>query len=147
MAIEPHEPLTERLRRGTDEVRELRGEAADIVSGLRTLASKEGELARAELGEQLGLTRDTAIFGGLAALLAFIMLIFAAATLMLALAEGMALWGAALLTTVILAALAAAAGAFAWSRAKRISVVPKRTINSVTEDVRWVRSQLNLNGR
>jgi uncharacterized membrane protein YqjE len=135
------------IERGKDEFRAVQDDVASIVGELRELASKEMALARAELGEQLGLSRDAAVAAGVAAVAALLTLTFAALTLMFALDEAMPLWLAALLTTAALALVVAAAAAVFRARSKRISVVPKKTLDSVNEDVQWARKQLHLNAR
>jgi hypothetical protein len=49
------------------------------------------------------------------------------------------------LTTAVILGLTALTGLIAYVYFRQVSVVPKRTIKSVQEDVEWARSQLNLN--
>jgi hypothetical protein len=135
------------MERGREEARGIQDDVASILNDLRDLAGNEMALARAELSEQLAFSRDAAIAGGVAATAALLTLIFAALTLMFALDEGMPLWVAALLTTAALGALAGAAFFVLRARAKQITVVPKKTLESVNEDVQWARKQLHLSAR
>jgi hypothetical protein len=145
MAVETRRQFD--VERGRQEVSAVRQDVASIADDLRVLALKEAELARAEFAQQLGFSRDTAISAGVAAIAALLMLTFAGLTLMFALSEGMPTWVAGLITTVVFAAMVAFAAAFMRARMRQISLVPRRTIDSIREDVKWARSQLNLNAR
>ena len=135
------------MERGREEVRAVQEDVASIFNDLRQLASNEMALARAELGEQIGFSRDAAVAAGVAAVAALLTLTFAGLTLMFALDEGMPLWLAALLTTAALAAVAGLAVAMLRARTKQISIVPKKTLESVNEDVQWAKRQLHLSER
>jgi hypothetical protein len=141
------EPVTERLRRGRDEVRQVRADVSGIIDDLRTLAQKETELARAELQEQFGISRSAIIWSAVAGVGAMLTLVFMSLGLMFALDEVMPAWAAALVTAAVLGALVTLAGMLAMARFRRISFVPTRTINSVNEDVRWSRNQLKFNAK
>jgi hypothetical protein len=134
-------------RRTRDDLRNARDELRDIIDDLRALAQKEAELARAEMREQAGLTRNAAIGGALAALLVPILLTFAGLTLMFALDKAMSLWLAALITTLVILALVLLAVAFAYTMYRRISIVPRRTVDSIQEDVRWARRRISFSER
>ncbi|HET6615988.1 MAG TPA: phage holin family protein [Dehalococcoidia bacterium] len=141
------EPLGEQLKRGVDELQGVRGEMMDLFDDVRGLAKKEMELARTEMKEQVSFARNSAIFGAIAAVLALLTLAFAATTVMFALDEGMPLWLAALLTTAGLAVLTALLGVLAYTQIKRVTVAPKKTMESVNEDMQWARRRMNFNGK
>jgi hypothetical protein len=141
------EPLSEQLKRGVDELQGVREEMMDLFDDVRGLAQKEMELARAEMKEQVSFARNSAIFGVAAGVLALLTLAFAATTVMFALDEGMPLWLAALLTTLGLLALTAVAGALMRAQMKQITVAPKKTMESVNEDVQWARDRMSFNGK
>ncbi|MCC7366162.1 MAG: phage holin family protein [Dehalococcoidia bacterium] len=134
--------LGDSVRRGRDEASALREEVAAIAGDLRDLAKTEVELVKAELREQKSVAMRIAIWGGVAALMALVMLFFVFLTVMFALDTAMPLWAAALITTGIITAIAAVAGLLAYQQVKRLTVVPKKTISSVQEDVRWAKDQL-----
>ncbi|MDX6645605.1 MAG: hypothetical protein QOK40_1332 [Miltoncostaeaceae bacterium] len=109
-----------------------------------TLVRQEVALAKAELAEKgkragvgAGLVGAAAVLGlaALGALVAFLILV---------LAEAMAAWGAALIVTLALAALA---GALALAGKKKIQQatppVPEQAVESVKEDVELVKSQIH----
>lgn len=133
---------SEQFRRGREELRGLSEEIAGISEDVRNIARTEMELAKAELKEQVALLKTAAIWGGVAAVIAFITLIFAFTALMFALDTAMPLWAAALLTFGLLAAITLIAGGIVYGAAKKMTVVPKKTISSVREDVRWAGTQL-----
>ena len=141
-----HEPLGEQLKRGVDELQGVREEMMDLFDDVRGLAQKELELARTEMKEQVSFARNGAILGAVAGVLALLTLAFAATTVMFALDEGMPLWLAALLTTAGLAAVTLLLGLLARAQMKQVTVAPKKTMESVNEDMQWARRRMNFNG-
>jgi hypothetical protein len=63
---------------------------------------------------------------------------------MFALDTAMPLWAAALVTTGIIAVIAALFGLLSRQQWRSFSPVPKRAVRNVQEDIRWARSQLRL---
>ena len=147
MAVIYNEPLSDQLRRGVDEAKAVRGDLSDLYGDLRTLASKEMELARTEMAEQAMAARNAAIFSGAAAIFALLMLAFAATTAMFALDEVMDLWLAALITAAGLLVITALLGLLAMQQMKQITVTPKKTMESISEDVKWARDRMSFGGR
>src|SRR5918999_5467466 len=85
------------------------------------------------------------IWGMMAATFGFLMLPFLFLAVMFALALVLPLWAAALATTGLLAILAIGAGFIAYRQFRQVRLIPKRTVESVKEDVKWARSQWNSN--
>ncbi len=141
----PTSGLKDDVRRGTDEVRGISEELGGIADDLRDLVRTEVELAKAEVREQVSLVVKSAIFAGVALVAAMLTLIWVALTATYALDLAVPLWLAALIVTVALGAVAAISGLMVKSRIKQVSVVPKRTMNSVKEDVTWAKQQLKSN--
>jgi hypothetical protein len=139
--------VREKLERGRDEFRHVRSDAGEIVDDLRVLAQKEVELMRAEMGEQVSHLTRAVIWGGFTAILALILLAFAFVSMMFAFDSFMPLWAAALVNTGIALALTAIAALLARSHIGQITVMPKRTMRSVQEDVRWAKDQLTSSAR
>jgi apolipoprotein N-acyltransferase len=83
----------------------------------------------------------------MAATFGFLMLPFLFLAVMFALALVLPLWAAALATTGLLAILAIGAGFIAYRQFRQVRLIPKRTVESVKEDVKWARSQWNSNGK
>ena len=147
MTINTRAPLGDQLREGREEVSEIRSEIASIIDDVLMLARKEAELAGAEIGEQMMHSRQAATFGGAAVVMALLTAVFGGLALMFGLDTVMPLWAAALITCAVLGVVAVIAALMAREHARQVSVVPKRTIESVNEDVRWARQQLTLNAR
>ena len=114
----------------------------------KTLVQQEVELAKAELsekGKRAGI--GAGMFGGagLFGLFAFATL---TACLVLALAEAMAPWLAALIVTVVYGAIA---GVLALSGKKKVQEatppVPEQTVETVKEDVAWTKQRAQAGRR
>jgi hypothetical protein len=147
MAEMHREPIGDQVRRGIDELQEVRLEMMDVLADVGTLAQKELELARVEMAEQLASARSAVTFGVIAALFALLTLAFLATAAMFGLAEVVDLWLASLITAGGLAAITLMLGALAYQQIKQVTVAPKKTMETVSEDVRWARSRMNFNGR
>jgi uncharacterized membrane protein YqjE len=141
-AVSQERTLGEELQRGQSEARDIGREVADIASDLQKLIQQEIQLAKTEMAEQMRLSTRAITWGAIAGVMGFFMLAFVCVTVMFALAEALPLWVSALITTGILAVLAAVAGIIAYQRFKQVSFMPQRTMESVKEDVEWARSQL-----
>lgn len=119
-----------------------------LSSDLSTLVRQELRLAQAEMtekGKRAGL--GAGMFGGagafgLAALGTF------SAVLIAALAKAMDVWLAALIVTVIWAAVA---GVLAMRGRQRMAqatpAVPEQTVQTIKEDAQWARSQVKSESR
>ena len=142
MAADPESSLGDAMRRGREELRDAGEEFAGIVADIREIARGEVELAKAEMGEQAALMTRTAIWGGIAAVLGLLALTWVFVTMTFVLAEFLPAWAAAAITLGVLAVLTMTAALAARSRLKRLTVVPKRTVHSVREDVQWAKDQL-----
>jgi uncharacterized membrane protein YqjE len=110
---------------------------------MSTLVRQELRLAQAEMtekGKRAGI--GAGIFGG-AGLIGVMALGTLTACVVAALAEAMAVWLAALIVTVVYAAIA---GVLALQGRERIQQatppVPEQTVESVKEDVQWAKTQL-----
>jgi len=135
------------LRRGRAEVDRLRDEVREINDDLRVLAEKQATLARTEVREQVSLSTRALGFGAGAFGLANLAAVFVFLTIMFALWVATPMWVAALITTLLLVTCAAICGFVAYRMFKRISFTPKRTLDSLREDVTWVKQQLNFNAK
>lgn len=139
MTFETRDGLGEDLR---EETRGLGEEAGQIAQDLRNLLRSEVQLAKAETREQIQLAIRSAIWGAVAALCALLTLVFIALTSMFALWVVLPMWLSALIVTAGLLIIAGLAGLMAYARIKQISLVPKRTVDSLKEDVAWAKAQL-----
>jgi uncharacterized membrane protein YqjE len=107
-----------------------------------TLVRKEIELAKAELGQKGKVAGEGAgMFGG-AAVAALLALGTLTVLILALLDKAMDLWVAALIVTVVYAAVAGALALAGRERIKRgLPPAPEQTIETVKEDVQWARSQ------
>ena len=114
----------------------------DLSEQTSTLVRKEVELAKAELaekGKRAGV--GAGMFGGawLFGLFAFGCL---TATFILALAEAVAPWLAALIVTVVYGAIAGVLALQGRNKVQEATPpVPERAVDSTKEDVEWVKTR------
>ena len=113
-----------------------------LVEDLADLFQKELRLAKAELSANLALKFQAGFWMAGAGLLGFLAVLLLLQTIVFALiALGLAPYWACLLVAGLLAA--AAAGAFYKGRADTArSIVPKRSIRQIKEDVKVTKEQL-----
>jgi hypothetical protein len=114
-----------------------------LSNDLSTLVRQEMKLAQAEMtekGKKAGL--GVGLFGG-AGVVGLLALGTLTTCLIAALATGMDVWLAALIVTVLYAAVA---GALAMTGKKEVAeatpAVPEQTIESLKEDAQWAKTQL-----
>jgi Putative Actinobacterial Holin-X, holin superfamily III len=126
---------------------ELRGSSTgklikQLSEQTSTLVRQELELAKAELaakGKSAGVGAGMLGGAGVAGLLALGAL---TATLILALAEAMDTWAAALIVTAIWAGAAGILALMGRDRVREgMPPAPEQTLESVKEDVQWAKSQ------
>ena len=124
------------MRSGPNDDRSLAELVKQLSEQSSELARKEVELAKAELavkGKQLGM--GAGAFGG-AAVIGLLALGALTATLILVLAEAMDAWLAALIVTVVYAAIAGIAALLGRNKVQEASPpVPEQAIESTKEDV------------
>jgi len=134
---------------GQDDLRER--PVGDLLKQLSEdtakLVRKEVELARAEVtekGKQAGI--GAGMFGGagVAALLALGSL---TACLIALLATGMKVWIAALIVTVLWAAIAGVLALLGRSRVQEATPPAEQTVETIKEDVQWAKTQTPSAGR
>ncbi len=114
-----------------------------LSSDLSILVRQELKLAQAEMtqkGKQAGI--GIGMFGA-AGIIGFLALITLTAGLVAALATGMDVWVAALIVTVVYAAVAAVIALIGKNRVTEATpVVPEQTVESLKEDVQWAKTQM-----
>ncbi len=112
----------------------------DLSEQASTLVRKEVELAKVEMAEKgrkagagLGLLAGAAVA-------ALLMLGALTAFLVLALDEGMDTWLAALIVTVLWGVVAGALALFGREKLREMGTpVPEKTVESVKEDIEWLK--------
>jgi len=119
-----------------------------LSEDLSTLVRQELRLAQAEMtekGKRAGIGAGLLGGGGVVGLLALGSL---TACLIAALATGMETWLAALIVTVVYAAIA---GVLALTGKNRVAeatpAAPEQTVETVKEDVEWAKTQLSSGSR
>jgi uncharacterized membrane protein YqjE len=128
-----------------EEARGIGDRIARITSELRVLTEREMDLARAEMLDTRDAAKSVGVWGGVAAVFGLIMLQFLAVAGMLALAQVLEMWAAALVVAGVLLVIAGTAAWMARSALTDLNLVPKHTIKSVQEDVRWARERVRRN--
>jgi hypothetical protein len=119
-------------------VAELVGDVARDVS---TLVRQELALAKAETKEEVAKAGQAGGALGGAALAGWLAVVFTSLAAMFALGAVMALGWAALIVGVLWAAAGAALALVGRARMRSIRPVPAQTIETVKEDVRWLRNR------
>ena len=132
-----HETPPEELRERPvgDLVKQLAGQTSTLVRQEIDLAKAEMSEKASVAGKGAGLLSGAAVVGLLAAgaLTAFLILL---------LSEAMDAWLAALIVTVVMAAVAAALGLAGRNRIRAATPpVPEQTVETVKEDVEWAKNQ------
>jgi uncharacterized membrane protein YqjE len=114
-----------------------------LSDDMSTLVRQELRLAQAEMtekGKRAGI--GLGMFG-VAGVIGFVALLTFTAFIVAALATGMDVWLAALIVTVVYAAVA---GGLAFLGRERVAeatpAVPEQTMQTVKEDVQWAKTQL-----
>jgi uncharacterized membrane protein YqjE len=132
---------------------DLRGEAMgqlfkQLSADLSTLVRQELALAQAEMTEKGKRAAVGAGMLGGAGVVGLLLLGSFTACVIAALSEGMHTWLAALIVTVIYAAVA---GFLAFTGKNKVAEatppVPEQTVESVKEDVQWAKTQLPSSGK
>ncbi len=111
----------------------------DILRNLQEMVRSEIRLAKVEIRGEVTQAVSSGVWiaaGGVAATSAWIFLLW---TLAYALATRMSMWAATLLVAVVMAAAAAALIMSGIRRAKRIRPIPERTVESVKENLEWLK--------
>jgi uncharacterized membrane protein YqjE len=135
MSTQHPESIPDRERPVGELLKQLSEETSLLVRQELTLAKVELQ----EKGKQAGAGAGLLGGAGATALVALIALML---TILAALDTAMDTWLAALITTVIFAAVAAVEGVLGRNRLRTAGpVVPEQTTDSVKEDVAWVKTR------
>jgi uncharacterized membrane protein YqjE len=113
----------------------------DIVANVQAIVRSEVRLAKTEVTEEAIKAGRAAgmMAGGVVAALFTAWLLFL--TILFALATVMPMWGAALLLFVIMAVATAILLTAGKKRFKTVHATPGKTIETMKENVEWVKSQ------
>jgi len=130
------------MQQSTDE-RSLGELFADLARETGTLVSREVALARTEMTEKAAqVGKDVAYLavGGLVAY-AGLLAIIAAVILVLA-ANGVPLWGSALIVGLVVAAIGYVLVRQSLASLKRQDFAPRQTLETLKEDTQWAKEQI-----
>lgn len=111
----------------------------DILRNLQEMVRSEIRLAKVEIRGEVTQAVSSGVWiaaGGIAAMSACSFLAWAVAY---ALATRMSMWSATLIVALVMAAAAAALIMGGLRRAKRIHPIPERTVESVKENLAWMK--------
>ena len=113
----------------------------DIVANVQTIIRSEVRLAKTEVTEEAtkAARAGGVMAGGVVAALFTIWLLLL--TILYALATVMPMWGAALALFVLMAIVTAAMLTAGKKRFKAVHPKPEKTIETMKENVEWVKSQ------
>ncbi|HXH21792.1 MAG TPA: phage holin family protein [Dehalococcoidia bacterium] len=129
------------------EARDLYSEVGGLAGDVQRLLRLQGELARAEAGEAIGLAGRGAGLGAAAIVVGIITLAFLFLALMSAVNTAAPQWLAALITAGVAFLLTALLAGLALWQLRRFSPLPRRFIRSVREDIEWAGAQISSSTR
>jgi len=113
----------------------------DIIRDVQEIVRSEVRLAKTELREEAVKAKTAAGLLGAAAVTAFFAVLFVLLALVYALAIVMSGWAAALIVGVGLAVVATVMVMAGLKRWKQIQATPARAMDSMKENVEWVKQQ------
>ena len=111
----------------------------DILRNLQDMVRSELRLAKVEIREEFRRAMSSSVWiaaGTMGAVSAWIFLLW---TLTYALATRMPMWAATLVVAVVMAVAAVVLIMGAIRRVKRIQPIPERTVESVKENLEWMK--------
>lgn len=114
----------------------------DVLRDVGDIVRAEVQLGKAEIREEAQKAGKAAgMFGG-AAVCGLLGAACLTATVVAALALAMPVWLAALLTAVFLGCIAGAFYAGAQAKFKSVQPVPRRTVDTLKEDLEWAKHRM-----
>lgn len=129
-------------RRAQAEAKSIGASIGEVTEEIRRLFRLEGELAAAEFSDSAAAARKAGMWGAVTGLFGFLTVIFLSLAGMFALSLVFELWASALITAGIMAVVAGIAMVLMRRQIKEANPVPKRTMQSIQEDMRWAREQM-----
>jgi apolipoprotein N-acyltransferase len=132
--------------RAREPERSLADIARDALWNVQEIIRSEIRLARAEMQEKAAQARQAGILLAVGAVTGLYAVAFVLVCVYNALAYVMWPWLSALLIGIVLAAVAGMMLGAGVKRLKRLKPTPERTVESVKENVEWVRNQTRSSG-
>jgi hypothetical protein len=115
--------------------------ATEVAKDISTLVRQEIALAKAELQQEAKTAGAAAGALGGAGFAGYFVLVFLSLALMWGLDSWMPLGWAAVIVAAVWAVVAAVLAAVGRSRLKKVDPKPERTIETVKEDVQWLKTR------
>ena len=114
---------------------------SEVTGDLTTLVRKELELAKIETKQEVSRAAKAGGMMGAAGAAAYFALLLLSLAFVFLLDLVMPLWAAFLVMAALYGLVAGALFVQGRARAKQVSPMPEQTVESVKEDVRWLRAQ------
>ena len=114
---------------------------SDVAKDMSTLVRKELELAKIETKEEISRGAKAGGMIGAAGGAAYFALLLLSFGIVFLLDLVMPLWAAFVLMAVVYGVVAAVLFTQGRTRMKQVNPVPEETVESVKEDVRWIKDQ------
>ena len=111
----------------------------DILRNVQEMVRSEMRLAKVEIREEVRRAISSSVWIAAGAVVAVSAWLFLLWTLAYALATRMPMWAATLVVSVVMAASATVLIMGGIRRAKRIQAIPERTVESVKENLEWMK--------
>ena len=111
----------------------------DILRNVQEMVRSEIRLAKVEIREEVRRAISSSVWIAAGAVVAVSAWLFLLWTLAYALATRMPMWAATLVVSVVIAASATVLIMGGIRRAKRIQAIPERTVESVKENLEWMK--------
>ncbi len=114
---------------------------SDLSREMSALVRQEVALAKTEMTEKVSAVGKNAALLAVGGVLLVTALLTLVATCVIALANAMPWWLAALIVTIIVAIIG---GVLAWmgvENLKKMSVAPTQTVETIKEDATWIKQQ------
>ena len=111
----------------------------DILRNVQEMVRSEMRLAKVEIHEEVRRAISSSVWIAAGAVVAVSAWLFLLWTLAYALATRMPMWAATLVVSVVMAASATVLIMGGIRRAKRIQAIPERTVESVKENLEWMK--------
>lgn len=119
----------------------IAGLLQDIVANIQGIIRSEVRLAKAEIKEDATTTVRGAAMLAVGAVLGLYAVGFLLLCAVYALDAIVPHWAAALIVGLVVAAIAGVVAAIGLERIKKVNPAPDQTIDSIKEDVQWVKQQ------
>jgi len=136
-----YEGVTQQSPHGAGDTRSVGELVGDVAKDLSTLMRQEVELAKVELKQEASKAAKAGGLLGGAGVAGPLLAIFASLAPMFALGSVMPLRWAALIVAALWGVVAAVLYAMGRSQLKTIDPVPRQTVETVKEDVRWTQNR------